>query len=529
MNKKSRVYLYDSTLRDGAQTSTVNFSVQNKIDIAKMLDSIGIDFIEGGWPGANPIDDEFFSKLPKLEKSQFVAFGMTRRVNSSAENDNALNALINSPAKSICIVGKSWDFHLTHALHISEQENLAMIAESIKHIVKRKKIAMFDAEHFFDGYKANPKFALNVAKTAFEAGARWIILCDTNGGTLPSEIKSIIAEVAKIIPGENLGIHCHNDTGNAVANSICAVEAGVRQVQGTINGLGERCGNANLTSIIPTLALKMGYDIGIEENHLKNLVKVSRFLDEILNKESDKFAPYVGKYAFAHKGGLHVSAVAKNASSYEHIDPEKVGNHRQIMVSNQAGRSNIISRLKQIGLIKNEENLGDKISDLVNIVKDLETRGYAYDSADASFEILAKKSLSIVPNFFELISFNVVDERSHGKNGEIITMAEAKIKIKIGDKISMAISKGNGPVNALDKALRKALSRKYPILKNIKLSDYKVRILTPSDGTQAITRVQIESCNEKGEVWTTIGVSQNIIDASFRALHDSMTYCLIRN
>ena len=529
MNKKSRVYLYDSTLRDGAQTSTVNFSVQNKIDIAKMLDKIGIDFIEGGWPGANPIDDEFFLKLPKLEKSQFVAFGMTRRVNSSAGNDNALNALINSPAQSVCIVGKSWDFHLTHALHISEQENLAMIAESIKHIVKRKKVAMFDAEHFFDGYKANPQFALNVVKTAFEAGARWIILCDTNGGTLPSEIKSIIAEVVKIIPGENLGIHCHNDTGNAVANSICAVEAGVRQVQGTINGLGERCGNANLTSIIPTLALKMGYDIGIEEIHLKNLVKVSRFLDEILNKEGDKFAPYVGKYAFAHKGGLHVSAVAKNASSYEHIDPEKVGNHRQIMVSNQAGRSNIISRLKEIGLIKNEENLGDKISDLVNIVKDLETRGYAYDSADASFEILAKKSLSIVPNFFELVSFNVIDERTHGKNGEIITSAEAKIKIKIGNKISMAISKGNGPVHALDKALRKALSRKYPILKNIKLSDYKVRILTPSDGTQAITRVQIESCNEKGEVWTTIGVSQNIIDASFRALHDSMTYCLIRN
>ena len=528
MNKKSRVYLYDSTLRDGAQTSTVNFSVQNKIDIAKMLDKIGIDFIEGGWPGANPIDDEFFLKLPKLEKSQFVAFGMTRRVNSSAGNDNALNALINSPAQSICIVGKSWDFHLTHALHISEQENLAMISESIQYIVKRKKVAMFDAEHFFDGYKANPKFALNVVKTAFEAGARWVILCDTNGGTLPSEIKSIISEVVKIIPGENLGIHCHNDTGNAVANSICAVEAGVRQVQGTINGLGERCGNANLTSIIPTLALKMGYDIGIEESHLKNLLKVSRFLDEILNKESDKFAPYVGKYAFAHKGGLHVSAVAKNASSYEHIEPEKVGNHRQIMVSNQAGRSNIISRLKEIGLIKNEENLGDKISDLVNIVKDLETQGYAYDSADASFEILAKKSLSIVPNFFELISFSVVDERSHDENGEIITMAEATIKIKIDDKISMAISKGNGPVNALDKALRKALSEKYPVLENIKLSDYKVRILTPSDGTQAITRVQIESCDEKGEVWTTIGVSKNIIDASFRALHDSMTYCLIR-
>ncbi|NBX52918.1 MAG: citramalate synthase [Proteobacteria bacterium] len=527
MTKKPRVYLYDSTLRDGAQTSTVNFSVQNKIQISKMLDNIGIDFIEGGWPGANPIDDEFFNNLPALQKSSFVAFGMTRRSNASAGNDGSLNSLINSPVQSICIVGKSWDFHLTHALHISERENLAMIEESIKQIIKKKKIAMFDAEHFFDGFKANSDFALKVVKTAFNAGAKWIILCDTNGGTIPSEIKSIISEVIKYIPGENLGIHCHNDTENAVANSISAVEAGVRQVQGTINGLGERCGNANLVSIIPTLALKMGYDVGINDFQLANLTKLSHFLDDILNKESNKFAPYVGKYAFAHKGGLHVSAVAKNSQSYEHIEPEKVGNKRMIMVSNQAGKSNIINRLKEINLVSNEEIYGDKISELVNLVKDQEAKGYAYDSADASFEILAKKTLSIVPNFFELVSFSVLDNRSYDKKGSVITFAKASIEIKVNNKILKAEAKGNGPVNALDIALRKALSRKYPILKNIKLCDYKVRILTPSDGTQAITRVQIESANDKNERWTTIGVSQNIVDASFRALHDSMTYCLM--
>lgn len=528
MTKKSRVYLYDSTLRDGAQTSTVNFGVQDKIEIAKMLDALGIDYVEGGWPGANPIDDEFFSTLPKLKKSQFTAFGMTRRNGVSAANDSGLNALINSGVKSVCIVGKTWDFHLEHALHISEKENLAMISESISHIVKKKKEAMFDAEHFFDGYKANPKFALRAIKTAYEAGARWIVLCDTNGGTLPSEISKIVKEVTKHISGENLGIHCHNDTGNAVANSLAAVEAGARQIQGTLNGLGERCGNANLVSIIPTLMLKMGFDVGIDEKQLKNLVKVSNFLDDLLNKERDKFAPYVGKYAFAHKGGLHVSAVAKNASSYEHIEPEKVGNERQIMISNQAGRSNIISRLKKIGLDAEDKVKFSQISDLVNQVKDLEAKGYAYDSADASFEILAKKSLATVPNFFDLIGFRVLDERKYDSKGKIITIAEATIKIKIGNKTSMSVAEGNGPVNALDKALRKVLSRKYPVLKNVRLTDYKVRILTPTDGTEAVTRVQIESSDNQGNKWTTIGVSQNIVDASFRALHDSITYKLMR-
>lgn len=528
MTKKPRVYLYDSTLRDGAQTSTVNFSVRDKIEIAKILDSLGVDYVEGGWPGANPTDDEFFANLPKLKKSQFCAFGMTRRNGVSAANDAGLNALINSGTNSICIVGKTWDFHLEHALHISEKENLAMISDSIRHIAKKKKEAMFDAEHFFDGFKANPKFALKAVKTAFEAGARWIVLCDTNGGSLPSEISAIVKEVTKHIPGENLGIHCHNDTGNAVANSLAAVEAGVRQVQGTINGLGERCGNANLISIIPTLALKMGYDVGINEKHLKNLVHASNFLDDLLNKERDKFAPYVGKYAFAHKGGLHVSAVAKNPSSYEHINPEKVGNHRQIMISDQAGRSNIISRLKEIGIALRDEIKTSQVADLVNKVKELEAKGYAYDAADASFEILAKKSLATVPNFFDLVGFRVLDELRYDAKGRSVTIAEATIKIKIGNKITLAVAEGNGPVNALDKALRKALVRKYPSLKDVKLTDYKVRILTPSDGTEAVTRVQIESCDNVGNKWTTIGVSQNIVEASFRALHDSITYKLMK-
>ncbi|MFT6077259.1 MAG: 2-isopropylmalate synthase [Myxococcota bacterium] len=528
MTKKERVYLYDSTLRDGAQTSTVNFSARDKKEVALMIDELGIDYIEGGWPGANPTDDEFFANLPKLQNSKFSAFGMTRRPSSSAANDPALNALINSAAQSICIVGKAWDFHLTNALNISEEENLQMIGQSIAHIKKSQKEPLFDAEHFFDGYKANPEFSIKVIKTAYENGARWIVLCDTNGGTLPNEISKIINEVVKIIPGKNLGIHCHNDTGNAVANSICAVEAGVRQIQGTINGLGERCGNANLISIIPILMLKLGFDAGISEFGLQNLVKASRFLDDLLAKPKDRFAPFVGEFAFAHKGGLHVSAIAKNPKSYEHIEPHLVGNKRKIMVSDQAGRSNIIARLKEIGLDEeNEEIKFSQISDLVKKVKELEAKGYAYDVADASFELLAKRSLSVVPNYFELISFRVLDERRINIDGNSELLAEATIKIKIDNQIIMAVAEGNGPVNALDKALRKALSKKYPTLDNVCLSDYEVRILTPSDGTEAITRVQIESQDKSGNKWQTIGVSANILDASYRALHDSITFKLM--
>lgn len=529
MTTKPRIYLYDSTLRDGAQTSTVNFGVRDKIEIAKMIDNLGIDYIEGGWPGANHTDDEFFENLPALKNSRFTAFGMTRRPSASAQNDEALNALINSNVTSICIVGKTWDFHLTNALNVSEEENYAMIADSIKHIVSKGKEAAFDAEHFFDGYKANPQFALKCIQSAYDAGARWIVLCDTNGGSLPSEIYTIIKEVTKTIPGDNLGIHCHNDTGNAVANSLAAVQAGARQIQGTINGLGERCGNANLISIIPTLMLKMGYDVGIQEAQLKNLVKTSNFLDDLLNKERNHFAPYVGKYAFAHKGGLHVSAIAKNPKCYEHVKPETVGNKRLIMVSDQAGRSNIISRLKEIGLHSEDSIKYSQISDLVNKVKELESRGYAYDGADASFELLAKKFLAVVPNFFDLISFRVIDEKKYDQDGNSVTHSEATIRVKIDDQEILSVADGNGPVNALDLALRKALSEKYPVLENTRLTDYKVRILTPSSGTKAITRVQIESRDGSNNKWTTIGVSENIVDASFRALRDSITYKLMKS
>jgi 2-isopropylmalate synthase len=529
MTQKQRVYLYDSTLRDGAQTSTVSFNSKDKIDIALMLDSLGIDYIEGGWPGANPTDDDFFSNLPKLKKSSFTAFGMTARPGNSAQNDPGLNALINTQTSSVCIVGKSWNFHLEHALNITQEENYQLISSSIKHIVDKDKEAMFDAEHFFDGYKDNPEFALKCVKTAYENGARWIVLCDTNGGTLPSEIKEIISQVTKHIPGKNLGIHCHNDTGNAVANSIAAVEAGVRQIQGTINGLGERCGNANLISLIPTLMLKMGYDVGIQNKELKNLVKVSRFLDNIISKDSDRFAPYVGEFAFAHKGGLHVSAIAKNPKSYEHIEPETIGNKRKIMISNQSGRSNIIDRLKTIGLKEGDNIKYHQISDLVTKVKDLESKGYAYDEADASFEILAKKELSVIPNYFQLINFKVLIERRFNVKGDLTNIAEATVKIKIKDEEILTVSEGNGPVNALDSALRRGLAKHYPILTDIKLTDYKVRILTPSKATQATTRVQIESRDNNGNSWVTIGVSENILDASYNALKDSITYKLMQS
>lgn len=525
---KNRVYLYDSTLRDGAQTSTVNFGVRDKVEIAKKLDGLGLDYVEAGWPGANHTDDEFFGDLPDLKKSQFVAFGMTRRAGASASNDAGLQALLRSNVEAVCIVGKAWDFHLEHALNISEEENLAMISDSIKAIVKSGKEAMLDAEHFFDGFKANSDFALNCISTAYEAGARWVVLCDTNGGTLPSEVFDIVSKACEVVPGANLGIHCHNDTGNAVANSLAAVEAGARQVQGTLNGLGERCGNANLVSLIPTLKLKMGMDVGISDKKLQNLKKVSHFLDDLLNKERDRFAPYIGEFAFAHKGGLHVSAVAKNSKSYEHIEPELVGNERKIMVSDQAGRSNIINRLKEIGLDPDDGIKFSQIADLVDKVKELEARGYAYDAADASFELLAKRNLAVVPNYFDLLGFKVLDERRYNKIGEIVTVSEAIIKIKIDEELKLAVCEGNGPVNALDMAMRDALSGRYPLLKDVFLTDYKVRILTPNEGTKALTRVQIESCDKKGHKWTTIGVSQNIVDASYLALHDSITFKLMR-
>jgi 2-isopropylmalate synthase len=522
----SRVYLFDSTLRDGAQTQGVDFNVLDKQAIAQALDKIGIDYVEGGWPGANPTDDAFFAQPPGLKRARLVAFGMTRRPGRSAGNDPGLAALTGTKAKAVCMVGKSWDFHVDVALGISRTENIDMIAESVTHAKTRVDEVLFDAEHFFDGYKANPTYALDCAKAAFEAGARWIVLCDTNGGTLPHEIERIMAEVAKTIPGTKLGIHCHNDTENAVANSLAAVRAGARQIQGTLNGLGERCGNANLVSLIPSLLLKTDFKIGIDREALKGLTHVSRLLDERLNRAPSRNAAYVGESAFAHKGGLHVSAVEKDPRTYEHIEPSLVGNRRHIVVSDQSGRANILARFRDIGLAIEADD--PKVAALVELVKAREYDGYAYDGAEASFELLARRELGGIPEYFRVARFRVMDDRRWNARGELVTESEATITLEVGEERLMTVATGNGPVNALDSALRKALLAFYPELEDMRLVDYKVRILTPSAGTGAVTRVMIESADATGERWSTVGVSPNIIDASFNALHDGISWKLYR-
>ncbi len=521
-----RIYLYDTTLRDGAQTQGVDFGVPDKLAIARELDQLGIDYIEGGWPGANPTDDAFFAKLPKLGHARIAAFGMTRRSGRSAANDPGLATLLGSNAKVGCIVGKTWDFHVKVALGVSLEENLAMIADSVTLIAERLDEAIFDAEHFFDGYKANPDYVRQCIKAAHQAGARWIVLCDTNGGTLPHEVERIVGEVTKIVPGDRLGIHTHNDTEHAVANALAAVRAGVRHVQGTLNGLGERCGNANLVSLIPTLMVKMGYKTGISEAGLARLTHISRFLDERLNHAPNRHAPYVGESAFAHKGGLHVSAVEKDPRSYEHIDPALVGNARHIVVSDQAGRSNILARLRDIGVAIDAKH--PKLEALLDEVKAREFAGYAYDGAEASFELLAQRMLGSVPEYFRVERFRIMDERRWNAKGELVTVSEATVSGSIDGKPFMEVAESHeGPVNALDIALRKALLPAFPVLEQMRLSDFKVRILTPQAGTRAITRVMIESA-ENGTTWSTVGVSADIINASYNALHDSLTYKLWR-
>jgi 2-isopropylmalate synthase len=521
-----RIYLYDTTLRDGAQTQGVDFGVPDKIAIARELDQLGIDYVEGGWPGANPTDDAFFAKPPRLARARLAAFGMTRRSGRSAANDPGLAATLGSGARVATLVGKTWDFHVEVALGVTPAENVAMIADSIAHAKGRLDEVLFDAEHFFDGYKADAAFALDCIKAAADAGARWIVLCDTNGGTLPHEVERIVAEVARTVPPERLGIHCHNDTGNAAACSLAAVRAGARQVQGTLNGLGERCGNANLVTLIPTLALKLGYATGVDDAAMKRLTHISRFLDERLNRSPDRHAAYVGESAFAHKGGLHVSAVEKDPRSYEHIDPALVGNRRHVVVSDQAGRSNLIARLREIDIAVEPDH--PKLGALLDEVKAREFAGFAYDGAEASFELLARRTLGSVPEYFRLQSFRVLDERRWNARGELITLSEATIKVEIGGRQIMTVAEGNGPVNALDAALRKALTEPFPELEGIRLTDYKVRILTPQDATGAVTRVMIETTDNDGTVWSTVGVSTNVIDASYNALHDSLTYKLWR-
>ncbi len=527
MAEDKRVFLFDSTLRDGAQTQGVDFTVPDKVAIAEALDGLGVDYVEGGWPGANPTDDAFFGALPALSSARMVAFGMTRRPGRSSANDPGLAQVLRGGAPAVCRVGKAWDFHVEVALGVPLSENVEMIADSLAYAGTKAEEVMFDAEHFFDGYKANPGYALDCLKAALEAGTRWIVLCDTNGGTLPAEVERIVGEVVETIPGDRLGIHCHNDTENAVANSLAAVKAGARQVQGTLNGLGERCGNANLVSLIPSLMLKTDYEVGMSEAQLKKLTSVSRLLDERLNRAPARNAAYVGESAFAHKGGLHVSAVEKDPRTYEHIEPGLVGNQRHIVVSDQSGRSNILARFREAGFEVDPRD--SKVAALVDTIKEREFQGYAYDGAEASFELLAGRALGRVADYFTLSRFRIMDNRRWNARGELVTESEATVNLVVEGEERHEVANGNGPVNALDIALRKALIASYPGLEDLHLVDYKVRILTPSDGTRAITRVMIESTDSTGRRWTTVGVSSDIIDASFNALHDAYTWKLYRD
>ncbi len=533
---KERLYLYDTTLRDGQQTQGVQFSTAEKKQITQALDDLGIDYIEGGWPGANPTDSAFFDEAPKT-RATMTAFGMTKRAGRSAENDDVLAAVMNAGTSAVCLVGKAHDYHVTAALGISLEENLENIRASITHLVSQGREALYDAEHFFDGYKANPDYALAACRTALEAGARWVVLCDTNGGAMPSDVHRIVAEViAAGIPGENLGIHTHNDTENAVACSLAAIEAGARQVQGTLNGLGERCGNANLTTLIPTLLLKQPYadqfDIGVSQEALAGLTKLSRMLDDILNRVPSKQAPYVGASAFAHKAGLHASAILKDPSTYEHIAPELVGNARIIPMSNQAGQSNLRKRLMDAGL---EVAKGDPaLARILERIKEREAEGYSYDTAQASFELLAREELGQSTAFFEVKRYKVTVERRKNKYNRMISLSEAVVVVKVDGEKRLSVSESmdetgsdRGPVNALAKALAKDLGRYSSIINDMHLVDFKVRIT--QGGTEAVTRVIIDSEDGQGRRWSTVGVSANIIDASFEALLDAMRWKLMRD
>jgi 2-isopropylmalate synthase len=525
---KERLYLFDTTLRDGAQTNGVDFTLADKLAIAGMLDELGIDYVEGGYPGANATDTELFASERGL-KATFTAFGMTRRPGRSAANDPGLAALLAAKAAAICFVAKSWDYHVRVALETTEDENIASIRDSVRAAKAKGREVLLDCEHFFDGYKANPQFALACAQAAYDEGARWVVLCDTNGGTLPHEVEQIVGAVVKAIPGDHVGIHAHNDTEQAVANSLAAVRAGARQIQGTLNGLGERCGNANLVSIIPTLKLKpefaQAFDIGVSDEQLKKLAHVSHELDERLNRASNRNAPYVGESAFATKAGIHASAIAKDPATYEHVAPESVGNKRKVLVSEQAGRSNVLAELERIGIKADKDD--PRIGRLLEIVKEREAIGYAYEAADASFELLARRTFGKVPQYFDVTQFDVNVEQRNNAKGERVTVTMAVVKVTVGDDQMISAAEGNGPVNALDLALRKDLGKYQKYIAGLELIDYRVRIL--DGGTEAVTRVLIESEDEAGERWTTIGVSPNIIDASFQALMDSIIFKLVKS
>ena len=533
---KERLYIYDTTLRDGAQTQGVQFSVEEKRQIAAALDELNVDYIEGGWPGANPTDSEFFAHPPQTQ-ARFTAFGMTKRAGRSVENDDVLSAVVNAGTEAVCLVGKTHDFHVEKALGISLEENLTAISQSIAHLVAVGREAVFDAEHFFDGYKSNPDYATKCAKAAYEAGARWIVLCDTNGGAMPYEVERIVGEViAAGVPGDHVGIHTHNDTENAVSNSLAAILAGARQVQGTLNGLGERCGNANLISLIPTLVLKepfaSQFETCVDAKALESLTRVSRAIDDILNRVPTRQAAYVGASAFVHKSGLHASAILKDPSTYEHIDPAWVGNERVIPMSNQAGQSNLRRRLADAGIDVDKND--PALERILTAIKNREAEGYSYDTAQASFELLARRELGILPTFFTVKRYRVTVERRKNKYNKMVSLSEAVVVVKVNGEKKLSVSESmdpsgsdRGPVNALARALTKDLGPYQDMIDDLRLVDFKVRIT--QGGTDAVTRVVIDSEDSQGRRWATVGVSPNIVDASFDALLEAITWKLVRD
>lgn len=519
---EKKIVLYDALLREGPQTQGINLSVEDKILLVQALDDLGLHYLEGGWPGANPKDTEFFQRARKLKlKSRLSAFGMTRRARHKASEDSSLLNLVKSGVSTITVVGKTWDFHVTKALGIPLEQNLEIIYDSIRFLKSKTGEVFFDAEHFFDGYKINPEYSLKCLESALEGGADCLVLCDTNGGSLPEEIEATVTRVYQRFPQAVLGIHCHNDGDLAVANSMAALSAGVTQVQGCMNGYGERVGNTNLTSLIPNLALKTGYSF-LRPVKLEKLTEVSHRVDEILNLSPRANAPYVGKNAFTHKGGMHISAMQKSTKAYEHVDPALLGNQRKLVLSDQAGISAVLHQAGERRIKLSKDTPEAKA--IIEQVKKMESEGYQFEGAEASFELLLKKALGRHRNFFDLISFRVIVEN----RGDDKLVSEATIKVKVNGVLENTVGEGDGPVNALDQALRKALTKFYPALREVRLTDFKVRVLDAKEGTAAKVRVLIES-RDKKDSWGTVGVSENIIEASWDALVDSIDYKLLKD
>ena len=521
------IEVYDTTLRDGTQAENFNLSVDDKVRITHALDDLGIDYIEGGWPGSNPTSVDYFRKMRRvqLNHARLTAFGSTRRNSNTVEKDPNIQAMLETGAPVITIFGKSWDVHVTDALKITLEENLEIIEDTLNYLTGRVDEVIYDAEHFFDGFKKNPDYALETLERAVKGGARTLVLCDTNGGTLPYELTPILSQVQQRFGGlqtsVKLGIHSHNDSEAAVANALIAVQHGIDHVQGTINGFGERCGNANLTSILPALIFKMGLDCQAKD-HIEGLYPVSRLVNELANLRHNRYQPYVGESAFAHKGGIHVSAVKRNPLTYEHLEPEKVGNHRRILISDQSGRSNILHKAEKWGIkLKPEDPL---LASIINELKEKENEGYKYEAAEASFELLMRNALGIQRKFFRIDGFRVMNNKYRMDQPPL---TEATIRLYVGGNEVHTASMGDGPVNALDRALRKALTRFYPVLEEMDLLDYKVRVLSGESGTKAKVRVLIDSSDGKCQ-WQTVGVSFNIIEASWQALIDSVNYKLMK-